>query len=147
MNEAYAVHEPWLRTRYNDYGRSLRERLTLGAFVSAADYIAAVRFRRELQESLAKVMADVDLLVLPTTAGPAPRLEDVTSFSVFEKPNFTIPFNVAGVPAMSVCSGFSARGLPLALQIVGRPFEDELVLRAGHAYEQATSWRERRPEL
>jgi aspartyl-tRNA(Asn)/glutamyl-tRNA(Gln) amidotransferase subunit A len=147
MSEAYAVHEPWLRTRYNDYGRSLRERLTLGAFVSAADYIAAVRFRRELQESLAKVMADVDLLVLPTTAGPAPRLEDVTSFSVFEKPNFTIPFNVAGVPAMSVCSGFSARGLPLALQIVGRPFEDELVLRAGHAYEQATSWRERRPEL
>ena len=147
ISEAYAVHEPWLRTRYNDYGKNLRERLTLGAFVSAADYVNAVRFRRELQENLAKVMADVDLLVLPTTSGPAPRLEDVTSFSLFETPNFTIPFNVAGVPALSVCNGFSASGLPLALQIVGRPFDEARVLRAGHAYEQATSWKERRPAL
>jgi aspartyl-tRNA(Asn)/glutamyl-tRNA(Gln) amidotransferase subunit A len=147
ISEAYAVHEPWLRTRYNDYGKNLRDRLTLGAFVSAADYMSAVRFRRELQESLAKVLADVDLLVLPTTAGPAPRLEDVTGFSSLETPNFTIPFNVAGVPALSVCNGFSASGLPLSLQIVGRPFEEALVLRAGHAYEQATSWKERRPAL
>lgn len=147
ISEAYAVHEPWLRTRYNDYGKSFRDRLTLGAFVSAADYMGAVRFRRELQQSLAKVLTDVDLLVLPTTAGPAPRLEDVTSFGLFETPNFTIPFNVAGVPALSVCNGFSASGLPLALQIVGRPFEEARVLRVGHAYEQATSWKERRPAL
>jgi aspartyl-tRNA(Asn)/glutamyl-tRNA(Gln) amidotransferase subunit A len=147
ISEAYAVHEPFLRIRYNDYGKNLRDRLTLGAFVSAADYMHAIRFRRELQEGLAKVMMDVDLLVLPTTAGPAPRLEDVTSYSLFETPNFTIPFNVAGVPALSVCNGFSSGGLPLALQIVGRPFEESRVLQAGHAYERATSWKERRPAV
>ncbi len=147
ISEAYAVHEPWLRTRHNDYGKNLRDRLTLGAFVSAADYIHAVRFRRELQENLAAVMTDVDLLVLPTTSGPAPRLSDVPSFGLFETPNFTIPFNVAGVPALSVCNGFSSSGLPLALQIVGRPFEEARVLQAGHAYEQATPWKERRPVL
>ena len=92
-------------------------------------------------------MADVDLLVLPTTPGPAPRLTDVKGFGSFETPNFTMPFNVAGVPALSVCNGFSASGLPLSLQIVGRPFEDAAVLRAGHAYERATPWRERRPSL
>jgi aspartyl-tRNA(Asn)/glutamyl-tRNA(Gln) amidotransferase subunit A len=66
---------------------------------------------------------------------------------LFETPNFTIPFNVAGVPALSVCNGFSSSGLPLALQIVGRPFEEARVLQAGHAYEQATPWKERRPVL
>ena len=147
VTEAYSVHEPWLRTRYNDYGKYFRDRVTLGAFFSAADYMSALRFRRELQESLAKVMADVDLLVLPTTPGPAPRITDVKGFGSFETPNFTMPFNVAGVPAISVCNGFSASGLPLSLQIVGRPFEDAAVLRAGHAYERATPWRARRPSL
>jgi aspartyl-tRNA(Asn)/glutamyl-tRNA(Gln) amidotransferase subunit A len=66
---------------------------------------------------------------------------------LFETPNFTIPFNVAGVPALSVCNGFSSGGLPLALQIVGRPFEEARVLQAGHAYERVTPWKERRPAL
>ena len=145
--EAYAVHEPWLKTRYNDYGQNFRDRVTLGAFFSGADYMAALRFRRELQESLARLMADVDLLILPTTPGPAPRLDAVPPFRSFETPNFTMPFNVSGSPALSVCNGFSASGLPLSLQIVGRSFEDATVLRAGHAYEKATSWKERRPGL
>jgi aspartyl-tRNA(Asn)/glutamyl-tRNA(Gln) amidotransferase subunit A len=145
--EAYAVHEPWLRTRYTDYGKNFRDRISLGAFISAADYMSAVRFRRELQESLAKVMGDVDLLVLPTTPIPAPRIADVKSFSAYETPNFTMPFNVSGTPALSLCNGFSPSGLPLSLQIVGRPFEEATVLRAGHAYEQATPWKERRPPL
>ena len=145
--EAYAVHEPWLKSRYNDYGKNFRDRVTLGAFFSAADYMAAIRFRRELNAALAKVMTEVDLLVLPTSLMPAPRLDQVPSFSSFETPNFTMPFNVAGVPALALCNGFSASGLPLSLQIAGRPFEEALVLRAGHAYERATSWKERRPAL
>lgn len=145
--EAYAVHEPWLRTRFNDYGKFFRDRVALGAFFTAADYMSAIRFRRELQKQLAKVLAEVDLLVLPTAAVPAPRLDEVTSYSSFETPNFTMPFNVSGLPALALCNGFSANGLPLSLQIVGRPFEDALVLRAGHAYETATPWKERRPSL
>jgi aspartyl-tRNA(Asn)/glutamyl-tRNA(Gln) amidotransferase subunit A len=147
FSEAYSVHEPWLKTRYNDYGKNFRDRVTLGAFISSADYLAAVRFRRELQEKLSQVMADVDLLVLPTALTAAPLLAEMTSYSLFETPSFSIPFNVSGTPALAICNGYSASGLPLSLQIVGRPFEDAAVLRAGHAYEKATPWKERRPSI
>jgi Asp-tRNA(Asn)/Glu-tRNA(Gln) amidotransferase A subunit family amidase len=70
------VHEPWLKTRYNDYGKNFRDRVTLRAFISSADYMAAIRFRRELQEKLAQVMTDIDLLVLPTALMPAPPLTE-----------------------------------------------------------------------
>src|SRR5262249_52898481 len=147
LAEAYAVHEPWLRTRFNDYGKCFRDRVAFGAFISSADYMAATRHRRELQEKLARLMIDVDLLILPSTPGPAPLTKNVGSYGIFEIPNFTMPFNVAGTPALSLCNGYSAGGLPLSLQIVGRPFEDATVLRAGHALESATPWRERRPQL
>ena len=58
-----------------------------------------------------------------------------------------MPFNVSGTPTLALCNGFSAGGLPLSLQIVGRPFEDATVLHAGHAYEKVTPWKERRPLL
>jgi aspartyl-tRNA(Asn)/glutamyl-tRNA(Gln) amidotransferase subunit A len=147
LAEAYAVHEPWLRTRFNDYGKRFRDRVAPGAFISSADYMAATRHRRELQEKLARVMTDVDLLILPSTPGPAPLIKDVSSYGLFEIPNFFPPFNVGGTPALSLCNGYSADGLPLSLQIVGRPFEDAAVLRAGYAYEKATPWKERRPQL
>jgi len=139
--EAYSVHEPWLKSRYKDYGELLRDRLVMGAFISSGDYLAAVRMRRELRSALAVVMEDVDLLLLPTVPGPAPRMDAITKYGGFEVPNFTMPFNVSGSPALSLCNGFSSSGLPLALQIVGRPFDDATVLRAGHAYELVTEWR------
>ncbi|MEZ5817727.1 MAG: amidase [Hyphomicrobiaceae bacterium] len=145
--EAYSVHEPWLKSRYNDYGELFRDRVVMGAFIGSADYLAAVRMRHELRGALARVMAEFDVLVLPTVPTPAPRLEAVTKYGNFEVPNFTMPFNVAGTPALSVCNGFSETGLPLALQIVGRPFEDAMVLAAGHAYERATDWKRQRPAI
>jgi len=66
---------------------------------------------------------------------------------LFERPSLTIPFNLTGSPAMSVCCGYTEAGLPLSFQIVGKRFEDATVLRLAHAYEQATSWRRRRPNL
>ncbi len=143
--EAYTVHEPWLKTRYGEYGEFFRDRVVLGAFITSADYLAAVRRRRELRQELAKVMQQYDLLIVPTTAGPAPRMEEVTKYASFEAPNLTMPFNVAGTPALALCNGFSSSGLPLSLQIVGRPFEDATVLAAGHAFETASSWRACRP--
>ena len=65
----------------------------------------------------------------------------------FERPSFTIPFNVTGQPALSVCSGYGANGLPLSIQLVGRPFADATVLAAGHAYEMAHTWRDKRPAM
>jgi aspartyl-tRNA(Asn)/glutamyl-tRNA(Gln) amidotransferase subunit A len=147
LSEAYSVHEPWLKERYNDYGEFFRDRCALGAFVTAADHMAAVRMRRELRAAMANVMQTVDVLVLPTTSTAAPLMEAMTKYGSFETPSFTMPFNVAGTPALSVCNGYTSDGLPIGLQIVGRPFEDATVLRVGHAYERACPWRERRPPL
>lgn len=147
MSEAYAIHEPWLKERYADYGEYFRDRCALGAFITGPDYMAAQRMRRELRSALAGVLRSVDVIVLPTTSTSAPRMEAMTKYGSFETPSFTMPFNVAGTPALSVCNGFDRAGLPLGLQIVGRPFEDATVLRVGHSYERRTAWRERRPKL
>ena len=82
--------------------------------------------------------------------GPAPRLDAHRSIGVsdkWRKPNITTPFNVTGGPALSQCIGFSKSGLPLSMQVVGKPFDDEAVFKVGHAYEQATTWRAQRPVL
>jgi aspartyl-tRNA(Asn)/glutamyl-tRNA(Gln) amidotransferase subunit A len=85
-------------------------------------------------------------MLLPT-GEPAGKLEPVPHSSLFTGASYTTPFNVGGNPALSVCSGFAANGMPQSLQIAGRLFEDAVVLRAGHAYETATPWRDRRPIL
>jgi aspartyl-tRNA(Asn)/glutamyl-tRNA(Gln) amidotransferase subunit A len=145
--EAYAVHEPWLKTRFNDYGELLRDRVALGGLLGAADYVQAIRRRRILCDQVAALMQDVDLLLCAAAPAEAPEIKAVPKWATLEKPSFTIPFNVTGQPAMSVCTGFGEGGLPVAMQLIGRPFEDAVVLRAAHAYERATGWRERRPAL
>ena len=147
ITEAFALHEPWMRTRYHDYGELLRERLALGAAMSAADSIQAVRKRRVLCEATATAMADFDILL--TTAAPteAPPIEGMTKWASMEKPGFTIPFNVTGLPAISVCSGFGEGDLPVSIQLVAKPFQEPLLFRAAHAYETGTEWRKRRPAL
>ena len=91
--------------------------------------------------------ADLDLVMTAAAPSEAPRIEEVSKFAIMERPSLTMPFNVTGSPAMSVCCGYTEAGLPLSFQIVGKRFEDATVLRAAHAYEQATPWRGRRPEL
>ncbi len=145
--DAFAVHEPWLRTKYRDYGEILRERLALAATISAADYLQAQRRRRELCDAVAKAMEGCDLLLTAAQPAEAPPITAPGKWSSFEVANFTIPFNLTGQPALTVCAGFGEKGLPVGAQLIGRPFEDATVLRAGHAYEQATAWRARRPAL
>jgi aspartyl-tRNA(Asn)/glutamyl-tRNA(Gln) amidotransferase subunit A len=145
--EAYAVHEPWLKTRFNDYGELLRDRVALGGLLRAADYVQAVRRRRILCQQVAEAMRDVDLLLCAAAPGEAPEITAIPKWANLEKPSFTIPFNVTGQPAMSVCTGFGEGGLPVSMQLIGRPFEDATVLRAAHSYEQATEWRARRPAM
>jgi aspartyl-tRNA(Asn)/glutamyl-tRNA(Gln) amidotransferase subunit A len=78
---------------------------------------------------------------------PAPKFEDVRIIDFWEKPNMTTPFSVTAGPALSLCNGYTRAGLPMSMQVVGRPFEEIKVLRAGYAYENATTWRQRRPRL
>ncbi len=77
----------------------------------------------------------------------APKLDAVARWDVFAAPNFTMPFNVAGYPAIAVCTGFGPAGLPVSMQIVGRPFQEATVFQVADAFEKATPYRSRRPSL
>jgi aspartyl-tRNA(Asn)/glutamyl-tRNA(Gln) amidotransferase subunit A len=145
--EAYAVHEPWLKERFNDYGELLRDRLAFGALLKASDYMQALRRRRVLCLEMRDAMADLDILVTASAPGEAPKIIEVPKWGMFEKPNFTMPFNLTGLPALSVCSGYGDLGLPVSIQIVGKPFAEATVFRAGHAYETAMQWRSKRPAM
>lgn len=144
--EAYAVHEPWLKERFGDYGARMRDRLAPGALISASDYIQALRRRRILSQELAAAMAEVDILVSATASGEAPLIEAVPTWMP-DRPSLTAPFNLTGYPAMSICTGYGEGGLPVAMQLIARPFQEATLLQAAAAYEQATPWRERRPAL
>ena len=92
-------------------------------------------------------MAGLDIVMTASAASEAPPIDGVGKFATFDRPSLTIAFNVTGCPAMSVCCGYSDKGLPLSFQIVGKRFKDATVLRLAHAYEQTTPWRSRRPVL
>jgi aspartyl-tRNA(Asn)/glutamyl-tRNA(Gln) amidotransferase subunit A len=145
--EAFAVHEPWLKTRFNDYGELLRNRLAISGLMSGADYVQALRRRRELCAETAAAMAEVDILITASQAAEAAVITEVPRWGLYKAPGFTFPFNVTGLPALSVCSGFGEHGLPVSIQLIGKPFQEATVLRAGHAFEIATPWRDRRPVL
>jgi aspartyl-tRNA(Asn)/glutamyl-tRNA(Gln) amidotransferase subunit A len=145
--EAYAIHEANLRNRFTDYGEIFRDRMVLAGLITGADYVQALRLRRELIDELDRAMVDLDLVITATVPGEAPAIDAGSKFATLDRPSLTMPFNVTGSPAMSVCCGFGDAGLPLSLQIVGKRFDDAAVLRLAHAYEQVTPWRDRRPSL
>jgi aspartyl-tRNA(Asn)/glutamyl-tRNA(Gln) amidotransferase subunit A len=145
--EAFALHEKWLRTRWDEYGELFRERVSFGGLISGADYMEAVRRRRELQQAVAAAMAEVDILLTAGAPTVAPKIEGMPKWSSYEKPGFTIPFNLTGQPAMTIGAGFGEGGLPVGIQMAARPFEDALLLRVCQAYEEATPWRGMRPGM
>src|SRR6516165_3692359 len=117
-----------LATRAPDFGRGIRNPAMLRRFVLGLDYLQAVRRRRELRGELKAAMADLDVVLTAVFPNEAPKIDVLPKWDVFQQPSFMMPFNVAGYPAMSVCSGFGAGGLPVALQIVGKPFQEATVL-------------------
>jgi aspartyl-tRNA(Asn)/glutamyl-tRNA(Gln) amidotransferase subunit A len=145
LAEAFALHEHWLKTRPERYSAAFRDAMMLGATISSADYLQAVRRRAELIAAMNEVMKDCDLLVSAVQPGEAPRLDAVRKWGLFERPSYALPFNLTGQPALSLCCGFGDEGLPLAIQLAARPFDELTLLRVGHAYETATTWRDRRP--
>lgn len=147
LTEAYSVHEQWMRRDLMQYGELMRDRLALGGLLSAADYMAAQKKRRELIAATYAATVDVDILLTAAQPGEAARFDAVPKWGFLEKPNFTIPFNVTGWPGLTLCTGFGEGGLPVAMQLVGKPFAEPLLFRAGHSYEAAHPWRSRRPAM
>ena len=150
--EAYEIHAQTMRTRSQDYGDDVWTRLLLGACVDAAQYLKAQRFRTLLRHEMLDVLEQVDALVTPTTVMAASKIDDLT-VQIGDKEfvaathiaRATRPFNMTGLPAISVPCGFTPEGLPIGLQVIGRPFEETTVLHAAYAYEQSTPWHARRP--
>jgi aspartyl-tRNA(Asn)/glutamyl-tRNA(Gln) amidotransferase subunit A len=147
LAEGFCVHAKWMRESSEKYGELLRDRLVLGALIGATDYVEAQRRRRQLTDEMGRAIKDLDILLTATVPAEAPRIDRVPKWGIVEQPNFTSACNVTGFPALSICTGYGEGGLPLAMQLIGKPFDEPTLLRAGHAYERAMAWRARRPAL
>ncbi len=145
-SEIFSIHQRDLIERPGDFGNYFLGRTLAACIFQAADYVQAQRERQRMVVEMLPVYRKYDVLVTAGT-GPASRFDETRPIRFWQKPNIFTPFNVTGGPALTLCNGFSRGGLPLSMQIAGRPFEDETVLKVGHAYEQATIWRSRRPPL
>ena len=148
--ESYAIHSENIATHSELYQAETLRRLRTGKDVSAAEYIQRRRELEQARRNIQAVFAEVDLLVTPTTPMPAPAIADLRANPEALRPaelkllRNTRPFNVWGLPAISLPSGFTQGGLPIGLQIAGPPWREDLVLRLAHSYEQATAWHKRR---
>ncbi len=145
-SELFSLHLPDLIARPEAFGQDFRARSLAACLFTAEDYVRASRERRAIMGEMRPVYRRYDLLVTANSSA-APRIDAHDMLAFWQRPSLTAPFNVTGGPALSVLCGFTASGLPLSLQIVGRPFDDATVLRAGHAFEQATGFWKRRPVL
>jgi aspartyl-tRNA(Asn)/glutamyl-tRNA(Gln) amidotransferase subunit A len=140
LAEAFAIHRVDLQSRLTDYAEITAGRFVLGATITAADYIDALRARRELTDAVNSVLSSYDALLTASSLTTAPRFDAVPDALSSVSPMQTIPFNVTGHPAMSVPVGLGAGGLPLSVQVVGRPFDEETVFRVGRAIETLSGW-------
>ena len=147
LSEAFAFHEKNLKTRPQDFGEMVRARFRIGGLFSSSDYIQAQRVRKLIKRDFADVLRKVDLLVTPTMTQPAAAFEGYDATSTVRGPSFTAPFNVTGLPAISIPCGFTASGLPVGMQIAGKPFDEPTVIQAAYTYQQHARWFERRPEI
>ena len=147
LSEAFAFHEKNLRTRPHDFGEMVRARFRIGGMFSASDYVQSQRVRKLVNREFAAVLQKVDVLVTPTMTQPAAAFEGYDATSPVRGPSFTAPFNLTGLPAISVPCGFTASGLPVGMQIAGKPFDEPGVIRAAYAYQQEARWFEQRPSI
>jgi aspartyl-tRNA(Asn)/glutamyl-tRNA(Gln) amidotransferase subunit A len=145
--ESLSIHEEDFLRRAPDMGFALRDKLMSGAMTRAVDYVAAQRRRRELADATDALVRSVDVLIAPCAFRVAPAFADDAAMRAYTRENACPPFNASGHPAMTVCTGFNADGLPTNAQIVGRWFDEARVYQVAHAYERATPWRTRRPLL
>ena len=154
MAEATACFRDLLASDGNRLYEPVRLRLEAGLFISAADYLRAQQGRAVFDRAARRLLEDVDLLAGPTEPVTAPPIlqqqvlageQEIGTVAALTQ--YTRPYNITGFPAISVPCGFSSEGMPIGLQLAGRPFDEETVLRAAHAYEQSTNWHSKRPPV
>jgi aspartyl-tRNA(Asn)/glutamyl-tRNA(Gln) amidotransferase subunit A len=149
-NEHYAGRREEAKTAIKSGGASRRARIYFGVLTSAADYLQAQRIRNRVKRECAEAFQKIDLLALPCQTNTAPKFEEMDPLDTLKKhlaPEYQAPFNLAGLPAISLPCGFSRSNLPIALQLVGKPFDEGTVLRAAYNYQQRARWCERRPPI
>lgn len=144
----------YMKTRQEGFGPEVKRRIMLGTYALSAGYYDAYYGKAQAVRTLIRrdfetAFKDVDLMATPVTPTPAFKLGEKIQdpLEMYLSDIYTISVNLAGIPAISVPCGFSKGGLPIGLQLIGRPFAEDIVLRAAHAYEQATEWRLRKPNL
>jgi aspartyl-tRNA(Asn)/glutamyl-tRNA(Gln) amidotransferase subunit A len=135
--EAFAVHARWLRERPGDYGQLTRQNLLTGAFLSAEDYVQALRRRRHMIAAVEDVFRDVDILLAASAMEPATRIDDPEATARAYPRQARSPFNVTGHPALAMMSRLSRAGLPLSVQFAARYLDERTLMRAAAAYERA----------
>jgi amidase len=148
--ECARAHEEWFPARADEYGPHLRETIEDGRSMTAIDYAGFQLARETFRGRLAECFEEIDLLLCPAMPSPASPVSLMASLPgklrmFAEILRFTAPYNVSGSPTLTIPCGVASDGLPLALQLVARPFEEELLLRAGHRYESVTEWHRRHP--
>jgi len=151
--EAYAYHEPFMSASPELYQPATLARIQSGATISASDALAASRELQSSRNDIQKVFEEVDVLLTPTVPIPPPAIADLQSHPEDLRPQEllmlrnTRPFNVWGIPTISIPCGFTKDGLPIGLQLAAAPWRGVALLQAAQAYEQATDWHNKRPVL
>jgi aspartyl-tRNA(Asn)/glutamyl-tRNA(Gln) amidotransferase subunit A len=145
MAEAFAVHERDLQERPQDYAAITRRKLLPGAFIPAADYVKAQQLRAALCAEFAAAMRDLDAAITLSSLDMPCRIDDDETIAKTYERQARMPFNVTGTPAIAVPTGFTASGLPTAMQIVGRALAEPMVYRVAQAYCEATQWCDHHP--
>ncbi len=154
FSEAASYYQPLVARHGMEFGESIRALLQAGNFLPAVDYIKAQRVRTEVRAAWNRLFADFDCLVTPTTPLAATHFGQQTAMLAGQEVplvraflDVTLPFNLSGHPAVSVPCGFTADGLPIGMQLVGRPFEEERILALAHQYQQVVDWHQRLPQV
>jgi aspartyl-tRNA(Asn)/glutamyl-tRNA(Gln) amidotransferase subunit A len=143
----------YTRTRAQGFGSEVKRRIMLGTYALSAGYyegffLKAQQVRTLIRQEFSRIFQEVDLVLMPTSPTTAFQLGEKVAdpLQMYLADVYTIPVNLAGLPGISIPCGF-AQGLPIGLQLIGKPFDEATVLRAAYAYEQATEWHKSRPPI
>ena len=144
----------YMKTRHEGFGPEVKRRIMLGTYALSAGYydayyLKALKVRSLIRQDFTRAFEQCDVVITPTSPTAAFKLGEKTDdpLQMYLSDIFTISVNLAGVPGISINCGFTKAGLPVGLQIIGKPFDEETILKVAHAYEQASAWHKERPRL